>query len=129
MKHRGMTLLETIVASAMLLVFMALCVHFFIVGGRLRTELDRREIAMQEAANVMERLMARPWDQLSAESAGEASLSEAAQRMLPDVQMKVEITPREEKPPGKRILVTIRWQDENGQWTRPVRLAAWRYQP
>ncbi len=129
MKRRGISLLETAVAGAMLLTLMAVCVRYFAVTARHRLIMNQRQTALQETANVMERLTARPFSQLSAESLSPQALSPDARRLLGDAELKVEITPQGEKPSAKRIMVTIRWQDQNGQWTRPLRLVAWRYQP
>ena len=128
MIRRGMTLMEVVVAGVLLFALMATCVRYFVVTRMQERALDQRQAALQEAANVMERLMPRPFNELTPESVSHISLSRETQRILPRGELKIELRGEDAKPPAMRIMVTIRWQDQNNEWTRPVRLAAWRYQ-
>ncbi len=127
MKRRGIYLLEMSVAGVLLLAMMALCVRYFAVTAAERRVLDQRQAALGEAANVMERISAMPWSDLTAEGLAKTSLSPEAKIALPDGELKIDIADEDAKPEARRITVTIRWQDDEGQWVQPVRLAAWRY--
>jgi hypothetical protein len=129
MKRRGMTLMETSVAGALLLIFMAVGVRFMAVSIAQRQALDQRQTALQEAANIMEKLSALSWSDLTAEAAAKISLTAETKAILPEGELKIDVTDEAGKPVGKHIIVTIRWRDNSGEWTDPVRLAAWRYQP
>ena len=140
MKRRGIYLLEMAVAGVMLLALMTLCVRYFAVTATQRRALDQRQAALGEAANVMERVTARPWSDLTAEELSKISLSPETKLALPDGELKIDLADEEARPSpptplpkgegkleAKRITVTIRWQDNEGQWTQPARLVAWRY--
>jgi hypothetical protein len=127
MKRCGIYLLEMAVAGVLLLAVMMLCVRYFAVTATQRRALDRRQAALGEAANVMERVTARPWSDLTAEGLSKISLSPETKLALPDGELKIDLADEEAKPEAKRITVTIRWQDDQGQWTQPARLTAWRY--
>jgi hypothetical protein len=82
---------------------------------------------MQEVANVMERLCARPWEEVTPEGAGEIELSEEAEETLPDGNVEIEVVQPDDEPEAKRISVQVRWQPEPNQPPRSVRLVAWKY--
>jgi len=127
MKRRGIYLLEMAVAGVLLLALMMLCVRYFAVTAAQRRALDHRQAALGEAANVMERVTARQWSDLTAEGLAKISLSPETKQALPDGELKIDLADEDAKPEAKRITVTIRWQDDQGQWSQPVRLVAWRY--
>ena len=140
MKRRGLYLLEMAVAGVLLLTLMTLCVRYFAVTATQRRALDHRQAALGEAANIMERATARPWSDLTAEGLAKISLSPETKAALPEGELKIDLADEDARPSppaplpkgegkleAKRITVTIRWQDNQGQWTQPVRLTAWRY--
>jgi Tfp pilus assembly protein PilE len=129
MKRRGFLLTEMIVAAVLLMALTMLCVKYFSVTATQRKALDQRQTALLEAANIMERLSVRPWDELTSEKLAEISLSPDLKSALPEGELKIDLVDENTKPTAKRITVTIRWQDRSGQWTQPVRLVAWRYRP
>lgn len=153
MKRRGMFLIEMAVAGVLLLALTTLCVRYFAVTATQRRALDQRQTALCEAANIMERLTAEPFSELTSEESAKISLLSETQAALPEGELKIDLadeivgqpsrlpdnageTPAPQqiendikKPAAKRITVTIRWQDRDGQWIEPVRLVAWRYKP
>jgi Tfp pilus assembly protein PilE len=128
MKRRGMLLIEMAVAGVLLLALTAVCVKYFAVTAMQRRALDQRQTALSEAANIMELLTAEPWSNLTPETLTKISLSPETKSALIEGELKIDLTDENTKPNAKRITVTIRWQDQNGQWIEPVRLVAWRYQ-
>jgi Tfp pilus assembly protein PilE len=128
MKRRGMLLIEMAVAGVLLLALTAVCVKYFAVTAMQRRALDQRQTALSEAANIMELLTAEPWSNLTPETLAKISLSPETKSALIEGELKIDLTDENTKPNAKRITVTIRWQDQNGQWIEPVRLVAWRYQ-
>ena len=120
--RRGFTLIEVGVAGVLLLTTMAMTAQ---VLGRLAAErraADRRREAVQEAAIVLERLAARPWAELTPESARALRLSEPARRALPGGELAVDIA---EHDGLKRIRVAVRWPGRAGGPEAPARLTAW----
>jgi Tfp pilus assembly protein PilE len=126
---RGSMLLETAVACVLLAALAGVCLKSFAAAAAQRLAIDQRQIALREAANLMEKLTAIPWDEV--DKTADKPFVEAAQKSLPkeldDAELKVEVTPAEGEPAAKRLAVTIRWQDKDNQWVQPVRLTAWRY--
>jgi Tfp pilus assembly protein PilV len=98
------------------------------VTGQQRAA-TQRQLARQEAANLMERLFALPDQQLAEwkPDGGELALSEAARQWLPGVTVAVTVSDQDDLPNGKRIAIEIRWTNEADRAARPVRLVAWRY--
>lgn len=131
MNRRGMTMIELIVAGALLATLLVVCLKMFDAAADWRRECDRRRLARIECENVMERMAALPWDRLTPEMSAEQRLSENAIGMLPGAELKVEITdsPSEEKPAWKRIAVSVVRCDSIGEKMVPLTLTTWRYLP
>jgi hypothetical protein len=122
-------LLETAVACVLLAALAGVCLKSFAAAAGQRLAIDQRQVALREAANLLEKLTAIPWDEI--DKASDKSFVEVAQKSLPKeldgAELKVEITPVTGEPAAKRLAVSIRWQDKDNQWGQPVRLTAWRY--
>jgi hypothetical protein len=82
---------------------------------------------LQEVANLMERLFAAPYAELTPESVAAVPLSAGCRARLPDARLSVAVVPTAGPPPGKQVSVEIVWRGHHGQPARPVRLTAWRY--
>ena len=61
MTRRGMTLLELVVAGALLGTLLVVCLQLLAATAAQRRAADQRQLAVLEVGNVMERLAARPW--------------------------------------------------------------------
>src|SRR5688500_7371071 len=94
--HRGVTLLETVAATAVLAACALLVAQALDRIAVQRRTAERRELALLEAANLMERLTLSPWDELSEErlSAEEA----AGLERLPGAQLKIGLARASERP-------------------------------
>lgn len=126
-RHRGLSLLELTVAMVILGALMSLCVKWLAAAGGQQREARWREAALREAANVMERLAAQPWEKLTKELAAKASLSEEVRGSLPDGALTVQVTEAAGEPPSKEIAVTIRWRLRPETPEAQVRLVAWKF--
>ncbi len=126
-RRRGLTLLELTVAMVILGALMSLCVKWVAAAGGQQREARWREAALREAANVMERLTAQPWEKLSQELASSASLSEEVRGSLPDGALTVQVTEAAGEPPSKEIAVTVRWRPRPETPEAQVRLVAWKF--
>ena len=85
--------------------------------------------AAQLAANVMERLAAQPWDQLTADSVRRLQDAQDLRQSLPEGKIEIQITQVSGEPDAKQITVLIRRPSPPDVPQRPVRLVAWRYRP
>ena len=127
-RRRGISLIELIAAAALLTVLLLVLAHVLALVSVQRRASDRRMLAVEEVANVMEQIAVREYEELLVDQPFEIPLSDAAQKSLPDAQLTIEISPTEMQPPtGKRITVELVWQNRAGQTNGPVRLTAWRY--
>ena len=108
-------ILELTVAMIILGALMGVCLKWFAATARQRQAADHRQVAAREAANTMERLFARSWEQLHADirRPGEASskkpTTQPPLKGLPEGEVSSEITPVAGEPDAIQIAVTVRW--------------------
>lgn len=125
--RRGSLLAETAMSGVMLIIAMGLVAKVVGAVGVQRRAWDRRQVAVFEAANLMERLTARPFESLTTEGAKDLALSDEAKRTLPEGRVQVEVT--DDDPVGgdgsKRVFVQIQWRNRAGDWDAPARLTSW----
>jgi hypothetical protein len=109
----------------MLAIAMSLTVE--LLGGIAaeRRLVERRQFAAQEAANVLEAFVSRPFESVTPEAARSISLSEAARAVLPEAELTVLVDDHGASPDAKRIAVRLRWRQRSGEWEAPVRLTTW----
>jgi prepilin-type N-terminal cleavage/methylation domain-containing protein len=127
LRRRGFTILELTVAMVILGALMTLCVKWVAATGGQSREARWRQTASCEAANVMERLTAQTWDELSPQGAAKVSLSEEARRTLPGGAVAVQVTQPADEPEAKEIAVTVRWRPRSDTPEANVRLVAWKF--
>jgi hypothetical protein len=116
-------------SAVMLMMAMGLVAKVVAWTAAERRDLDHRQWAVQEAANLMERLTARPFDSLTTDGVKDLAPSTEAAGLLRDLQLRVEVADRD--PAGgedsKRVALTLRWRGRSGEWAGPVRLTSWVY--
>ena len=114
-------------SAVMLAIVMTLTVKVLGFAGQQRRSADHRQRAVLEVANVMERITADPFDEITAERARRFSISPATAGSLSGSELAIDVT--EEQPgPGrsaKRIAIRLRWKGRSGEWEAPVRLTTW----
>ena len=127
--RRGSLLVELALSAAMLIIAMGLTVKVLGWVGAQRRNWDRRQVAVQEVANVMERLTARPFESVTPESTRDIPLSARARQSLPRVELKVDVQENDKVggPGSKRLAIALRWQGRSGEWDAPVHLTSWIY--
>jgi len=125
--RRGTTLFELIVASALLGTLLVVCLQLLTATAAQRRAADQRQLALFEVGNVMERLAARPWADLTPKTAADERLSASLGDRLPGAKLNVEVTALPAEPSAKRITVSLRWQDRNGRFLAPVTITTLKY--
>lgn len=128
-RRRGSLLVETAIGVALAAVVMIAVAQLVAVVAKQRREVAQTNLAAQEVANVMERVMVLPWDQLTTEAAERfvATLPPAA--ALDDPQLSITVSDSDDPLPTKQIEVALSWRDLARRRVEPVRVAAWKHQP
>jgi hypothetical protein len=115
------------IAAAMLSVAMAMTVKVLGYSGQQRRSAEQRQRALLEAGNLMERITAMPFDEVTAERVRRLSIARTVAESLPGAELAVEV--KEERPgpdrSSRRVAVRLRWKGRSGEWEAPVRLTTW----
>jgi len=72
--RRGVVLLEVVAACGLMAVLVAVCLQMLAVTAATRRTVERRAIALQEAANLLERASALAWPDITPERLAEIDL-------------------------------------------------------
>jgi len=125
--RRGSLLAEVTMSTVLLVIVMSMTVKVLGWVALERRAAERREQAVVLVANLMERLAAHPYDEVTPDLAREYAAPARTAGSLPDAELKVDVA---ESQPGagrsaKRIAIQLRWRDHNGEWAAPVRLTSW----
>jgi len=126
-KRRGFGIAEIAVSAILLATALVLVSQIAITLATERKGTERRQRAFQEAANVMERLTSRPWDELTPEAAKGMTLTPLTLAALREGSLSVVLTPVSGDPSAKKITVEVGWSNRSGGREAPVRLVAWVY--
>ncbi|NUQ66621.1 MAG: prepilin-type N-terminal cleavage/methylation domain-containing protein [Pirellulales bacterium] len=125
--RRGFSLLEALVSCLLLAALTTLCLELVGASANQRKAAALRQIALEEAANAMERVFARRWEELAPEATDKAALSREGKEALPGNAMMVRVQPSDAEPSAKQITVEVRWEPSRGKPSQQVRLVALRY--
>jgi hypothetical protein len=120
-----MGIAEVAICIVILTISMAMVAQCVVWLASERRGAERRQLAFQEAANVMEQLNTRSWESLTTDALKSISLSSAAKQGLSQAKLTVNVTPVAGDPASKKVNVEITWQSESGQPARPLRLMSW----
>ena len=120
-------MLEITASAVMLATAMSLTVQLLYGVASERRAAERRLYAVQEVANLMERVASRSWGDVTPESLRAVSLSPLAMQALPGAELTATVDDSAASRGEKRISLRLRWRDRAGTWTAPVRLTAWIY--
>ena len=101
-------LLEATLAIALLTIAFVVVAHVLALAGRQRRETQWHNLATLEAANVLERMMARSWDDLGP-GAQSIAISQEAGARLPEPRLNVEVEAAEGPVSSRRIHVQVDW--------------------
>jgi hypothetical protein len=125
--RRGSMLVEVAMGSVLLVILMTVAVNVVRVAAHERGAAERRQRAVVEAGNVMERITAYAFDDVTLEQARRIALSESARRALPGSELTLDVTTIDGAADraAKRITLRLRWHDRAGMWEAPVRLTSW----
>ena len=125
--RRGVLLIELIITGVVLGGILTMVVPTLTWVGHERRATERHQQALSEAANMMERLAALPWDSLTDESIEKLGLDAQVGRTLPGARLAISL----HTPPGqagsRRLALELAWPDQPGKRAAVIRLSAWRH--
>lgn len=130
--HRrgGFSLVELAITAILLGVVLVTAIPTLAWIVRTRHAAERQQAAVLGVGNLMERVTALRWDEITSENLESLRLPESLARQLPEADLKISVTADKPEPEAKRILIELRWQESRaGTRSPPVRLAAWVYRP
>jgi type II secretory pathway pseudopilin PulG len=122
----GFTIVEMLMATLLVGTAVAIALPVLSQVTLHSRTATQREQALQAAANALERLTARPFDELTPSAAAETRLPAEIACQRPGADLQVEITPADDGR-AKRIQVRLSWTVRNGRRIAPIRLTAWKY--
>lgn len=121
----GFTLLEVILAAAMLAVLFAI-VGQLIVNMKRQTGLaERHALALRTTENAMEEVTALPWDKIDDRTVLALPLPDAVRQRWPDAEFSGSVTASSDPVEAKRILLNLSLAPESR--IRPATLTTWIY--
>ena len=123
--RRAFTLLEVIVAAAMLAVLLTTSVQMLRALSIHQRASERRAVALEAAEAVADQVANIPWDQLTAESAKKVTIPKQLDSYLPGAKLSVSLDEEPTPIASRRIHVDLTWNGADGQAVAPVRLTSW----
>lgn len=127
-RRAGFTLFELTIAAILLAAVMVTAIPTLAWIVRVRHAAERQQVATLGVGNLMERVTALAWDEITPEALAAIALPESLARQLPAADLKISVVSTSETPEAKRVSIELRWQETPaGSLSPPVRLAAWVY--
>jgi Tfp pilus assembly protein PilV len=129
MRSRGVILLETVIAAGVVAATMIAIAHLLALTALQQRAVAQRRVAIQEAANSLERLRRIPDARLTEESLQSQALSPSAQRQLPggELTWTLDEAPAAAADPAfKQVIADVSWVNRAGERER-IRLTTWRF--
>ena len=126
-RRRGLGLIEMAITGVLLAGAMVATVQVISWVAHERKAVERRQRALAEASNLMERIAARPWSELNLEQLAKVELSERTLVFLPRSNLNIQLVQHDDEPVRKKIKLEIRWRDHTGRTEAPVRIVTWVY--
>ncbi len=127
--RRGSLLAEVGISTVVLTIVMGLTVKVLGTIAQERRAASERQQGTLEVGNLMERITAYPFEQVTPELARSMAVSDLARRSLRDSELAIEVSGAGQsgaaRRPAKRVMIRLRWKGAGGQWQSPVRLTSW----
>lgn len=128
-RRPGVSLMELVAAVSVLAVIAVLLVPVIAGVADVREGAAQHQLAVIEAANLMERIAAlRANGSLRREQLDALSLSETVQEQLVAPELEIMLSEAEGSPPAQTLSVEITWENQHGERGVPVRVVACLYE-
>jgi hypothetical protein len=118
-------MIELCVAAAMLAAALSVVVTMLGAVARQRRSAELHARALEEADNLLERLTAEPWDEITPERVTELGFAAKVADALPEGELRIDMTSPGDAPATKRIDLVIGWRAAVGQSIHRVNLTTW----
>ncbi len=127
MRRRGYLLIEVFVALTILAALFALVIQMVSTTARERRATERRAIALEHAANLLERASVISFEELSEQSLRDVAGSANAGQLLPESNIRWMVEEEGSEVPAKRVAIEMTWRAPHGRSELPVRLVTWAF--
>ncbi len=124
-QRRGLTLVELCATCALLAVAIPLTVAALGAAAKQRRGIEMRQQAIEAADNLLERLTAEPWDQLSNDRLTEIKDALSDEQLPSGGELQLELVEHSGPPAAKRVDVELSWQPSAARVRQRVRLSGW----
>lgn len=124
-QRRGLTMVELCAACGLLAVAIPLTVAALGAAAKQRHSIELRQQAIETADNLLERLTAEPWEQLSDDRLNVIKDSISDEQVPPGGELQLRLVEDSGPPAAKRIDVELSWQPSATRVRQRVRLSGW----
>jgi type II secretory pathway pseudopilin PulG len=121
------TFLELIGTCLLLGVLFSITVPMLLIVARERRSTEQRQLALQHAANLLERATQRGWSDLPPGDLAVPAADADLQIVLPGLERSLKVKQLEGERESRQITATLRWQTRAGPMASPLTLSAWVY--
>jgi hypothetical protein len=123
-----MTIFEVAVSAVVLGAVVTTAAQLVQWSVNLHQVALKKRCALEAATSVLDRISARPWSAITADSVKNVSLPPEAKEFLADGRLSATVSDEAEQPRGKKIAVEISWAERAGTRTQHVHLSTWVFQ-
>lgn len=127
-QRRGMTIFEVAVSAVVLGAVVTTAAQLVQWSVTLHHVALKKRCALEAATSVLDRISARNWSSVTADSVKKISLPAETREFLADPRLSVAVTNEGDRPRGRTISVEISWAERSGSRTQHVRLTTWVFQ-
>lgn len=125
--QRGISIVELLTASVVAGALVVLVTQMLLAAALQHQAAQRRLLAMNELANVAERVAAMKYDDINDEQLSAIELTAPLTAALPEAKLTFDLHPEADPPAGKRIAMAIVWGEADGGAGQSLRLTTWRF--
>lgn len=123
--RRGFTLVEMMVAGVLLMTITMVVVPSIYWVHRQQRQTEHRRLAIVEVENMMERVVALPFNDISQAKVDQFVLSESALDQLVNAKLEIRISDSTGPLQTKKIQIQLDWNNFQGISMTPVQLTSW----
>lgn len=122
---RAMSLLEIIIATALLAALMTVSVQMIRALGGQQRSVEQRALAVRTVQALVEQISNTPWEGLTADSVNQVAAPEVVNDHLPNPKLMIRLDVEQEPIAAKRVTVELQWSGPKGEPIAPARLTTW----